>query len=679
MKKTKNEILEQSVKKDKISMKISKRIGMTTCIIFVIVAVVIAILVKVQIDNSNETELTLESQSAANELNTFFQKYVRTVENLSINPEVLTAVNSSDKNHRLSELDGWDSVFQYLVNMQKYDSENIMAVWIASIASNEVVISDGYISGSDFEITSREWYSVSQSKQSMLTKPYIDVSTGNLVVTAATPIINSSTGKVIGITGIDLQLTQVNKVLSQFKIGETGYVGMTYKDGTIMYHPSSENIQKNLSDINLSDDIINLVASESNGFVKYSYGGSGRYGYVYAIDDTGYVVFSSISASEYSESLIRMIVIMVIIFVIGTVIIFISIRKSAANITKPIEDLDVAAKELAEGNLNVQLKITTNDEIGDLGRSIQQTVSRLKVYIAYIDEVSNVLDNMAKGTLAISLKQEYTGDFRKIKDSLVNISSSLTEMITGISESSNQVSAGADDLAKASQTLAEGATLQAASVEQLVATADNILSELQISRDDALDCASESKKVNVLADNSKTQMKDMLEAMNKINETSNQVVGIIHTIEEIADQTNLLALNASIEAARAGDAGKGFAVVASEIGTLATQSAEAAANTKKLIGISIDEIKKGVTLANQVTDILETVVSGIDNVSTMVTHTADLSVQQEENMKQMQSGIDSIAQAVQDTSATAEESSATSEELAAQASVLAELIKKFKL
>ncbi len=679
MKETPRSLIEQQIKKEKISKKIASHIGTPTCVIFLVVAIIMAVIVKIQLDTSNERELTLESQSASNELNTFFQQYLKSVSHLSVNPQVLNTIADADATHSITQANDYSSVLQYMVNMQQEDSDNIMAVWIASIKANVLTQSDGYTSGSEFEITSREWYSVAQTKSPMLTKPYIDASTGQTIVSAAAPVIDSKSGKVIGMAGLDLSLAHVGEILSQCTIGDTGYVIMTASDGTIIYHPDSSLIQKSLGSLDISSNVTNLVSSGKDGFVKYSINGSTKYGFVTPIDDTGYVVFSSLSSGEYSQSLVRMIIAMVIIFTIGVGIIFVAIKTVSASITKPIETLDIAAKELADGNLDVQLEVTSNDEIGELGHSIQQTVARLKVYIAYIDEVSQVLSDMADGTLSISLKQEYTGDFSKIKDALLNISSSLTEIMTGITKSSNQVSTGSDDLARAAQTLAEGATNQAASVEELVATTDSIVTELRTSKEDALNCASEAKKVTALADSSKSQMKDMLDAMQKISETSNQVVSIIHTIEEIADQTNLLSLNASIEAARAGEAGRGFAVVASEIGTLATQSSEAAATTKQLISVSIAEIEKGVTLANQVTDTLETVVSGIDNVSTMVTHTADLSVEQEQNMKQMQEGIDSIAQAVQDTSATAQESSATSEELAAQATVLTELIKRFKL
>lgn len=679
MKETQNPAANQPPQKEKISRKIAKQIGLPTCIIFLAVAIVMAIIVKVQLDSSNEKELTLESQSASNELNTFFQQYLKSVRHLAVNPQVLSTITSADSSHNITKTKDYSSVLEYMVNMQEEDSDNIMAVWIASIDANVLTQSDGYTSGSEFQITSREWYSVAQTKSAMLTKPYVDASTGETIVSAAAPVIDSKSGKVVGVAGLDLSLAHVGEILSECTIGKTGYVIMTTSDGTIIYHPDNSLIQKSLVNLDISSNVTNLVTTGTDGFVKYSINGSNKYGFVTAISDTGYVVFSSLSSGEYSQSLVRMIVVMVLIFAIGIAVIFFAISRVSSSITKPIETLDVAAKELADGNLDVKLEVTTNDEIGDLGHSIQQTVARLKVYIAYIDEVSAVLSDMASGNLSISLKQDYTGDFSKIKDALLNISSSLTEIMTGITQSSNQVSAGSDDLAKAAQTLAEGSTTQAASVEELVATTDNIVTELQNSKNDALNCASEAKKVTALADNSKSQMKDMLEAMRKISETSNQVVGIIHTIEEIADQTNLLSLNASIEAARAGEAGRGFSVVASEIGALANQSSEAAATTKELIGVSMEEIEKGVALANQVTDTLQTVVSGIDNVSTMITHTADLSVEQEENMKQMQAGIDSIAQAVQDTSATAQESSATSEELAAQASVLTELISKFKL
>ena len=669
----------KELRRERISRKIAKKIGIPTCIIFFAVAVILALIIRSELNTANETELTLESQSAANELNTFFQQYLKSVSDLAVNPQVQAAVSESDATHPITQVDAYNTVFQYMVNMSEADQDNVMAVWIGAIDANVLAQSDGYVSDDSFDITQREWYAAATTKTAMLTKPYIDASTGQLIVSAAAPIIDPTTNEAIGVAGLDLSLSHVGEILSQCTIGKTGYVVMTTTDGTVIYHPDSSLIQQSLLDADISSNVTDLITGSKDGFVKYTLNGSTKYGYVCAIDNTGYIALSNLSASEFSASLVRTIIIMLAIFAIGIAIIFFAIVQVSAAITKPIETLDVAAQELADGNLDVQLEVTTNDEIGALGHSIQQTVERLKVYIAYIDEVAAVLADMGSGKLSIDLKQDYTGDFSKIKDALLNISASMTELLTGISESSNQVSAGADDLATASQALAEGSTTQAASVDELVNTAQNIVDELQTSKEDALNCAAEAKKVTVLADNSKAQMADMLDAMQKINDTSNQVVGIIHTIEEIADQTNLLALNASIEAARAGEAGKGFAVVASEIGSLASQSSDAATNTKQLIEISMQEIEKGVSLATQVTDTLSTVVSGIDHVSVMVTHTADLSVEQESNMKQMQIGIDHISHAVSDTAATAEESSATSEELAAQSTVLTELVQRFDL
>jgi len=171
----------------------------------------------------------------------------------------------------------------------------------------------------------------------------------------------------------------------------------------------------------------------------------------------------------------------------------------------------------------------------------------------------------------------------------------------------------------------------------------------------------------------------MREAMDKIQESSNKVVGIIKTIEDIAEQTNLLSLNASIEAARAGEAGRGFAVVAGEIGNLANESARAVNTTRDLIGVSLSEIEKGNALAKAVVDSLSQAVNKVEEVNEMIQRTAESAETQMQSVNQIRDGVEEMSQSIQDNSAMAEETSATSEELAAQAVTLNELVQMFEL
>ena len=175
------------------------------------------------------------------------------------------------------------------------------------------------------------------------------------------------------------------------------------------------------------------------------------------------------------------------------------------------------------------------------------------------------------------------------------------------------------------------------------------------------------------------KMKQMMDAMHKIHETSQQVVGIIQTIEEIASQTNLLSLNASIEAARAGEAGKGFAVVADEIGKLALESSKAASTTKDLIEVSMEEIHKGTAIAASAVDSLKESVNAVNQVNEMIQETAENAAVQAEGMEQLRTGIKEISHGIQDNSAASQETSATSEELASQAERLNQMVQKFKL
>lgn len=180
-------------------------------------------------------------------------------------------------------------------------------------------------------------------------------------------------------------------------------------------------------------------------------------------------------------------------------------------------------------------------------------------------------------------------------------------------------------------------------------------------------------------EDSKKQMAQMREAMDKIQESSKQVVGVIKAIKDIASQTNLLSLNASIEAARTGEAGKGFAVVAGEIGGLADESADAVNTTRNLINVSLDEIEKGNTIVNDVIASLDNAVERVRIANGMIQETAQVADVQMKSIDQIRDGIRDMSQVVSDNSAMAEETSATSEELAAQSVTLNELVQKFEL
>ena len=658
-------------KRKQISNEISIRILSVVITIFVIFSIVVAIMIGNISLSSQKDELELQSKAASYQLETFFKKYTTTAEQMALNPDIREILTETKSGDSIKEATLYQDVFKELQSHQATDSENILAAWIGDIDANVLTQSDGYTSDSSFDITQRDWYQVTQTGKSMLTNAYTDVSTGKLILSAAAPVYDPSGKNIVGVAGLDIALDHINELFFSYTVGDNGFVILLTSDGTIIYHPNTDYQLKTLTEIGVSDNVVNALGG-GNTAVKYTIGNKSRYGYIVDITDTDYFVLSCLPTSEYFSSL-------TICMVIGIAATVIAIRKVASAITKPISTLNDVAQELAKGNLDVSLKIHSDNELGELSDSIQLTVDRLKEYINYINEITYALNRLADGKLKFTLKYDYAGDFSKVKEGLINISESMQNIMTDIINTSSQVSAGSEDLAKAAQSIAEGATTQSASVEELVATTTAVTDQVKENTAAAQVAADETLKVTDMMRNSKDQMSLMTEAMNKITQTSNEVVGIIKTIEDIADQTNLLALNASIEAARAGEAGKGFAVVASEIGSLAEESSKAANTTKDLIGISINEIEHGNQIVNDVVTSIQEVMEAVQKVNEMISKSSETYVQQEQSMEQLEIGIEEISKGVEDNSAAAEETSATSEELAAQATTLEQLVQRFDL
>ncbi|WP_303869088.1 methyl-accepting chemotaxis protein [Acetobacterium wieringae] len=324
--------------------------------------------------------------------------------------------------------------------------------------------------------------------------------------------------------------------------------------------------------------------------------------------------------------------IMMIIFIIVGIGLAVGLGLLVANmISTPLRRMVGAAEEIANGNLDVDVKIDSRDEVGELGLAF------------------------------------------------VKMTDHINEIMTNIDSAAEQVSAGSKQIADSSMGLSQGATEQASSIEELTASIEEISAQTRLNADSAGEANELAELTRVNAVQGNNEMKRMLKSMEEINESSTNISKIIKVIDEIAFQTNILALNAAVEAARARQHGKGFAVVAEEVRNLAARSADAAKETTRMIEGSIKKVDDGTKIATTTAVALNQIVEDVAKVSSIVENIAIASNEQAIGISQINQGIMQVSEVVQMNSATSEESAAASEELSSQAELLREQAARFTL
>ncbi|MCI8875974.1 MAG: HAMP domain-containing protein [Lachnospiraceae bacterium] len=542
--------------------------------------------------------------------------------------------------------------------------------------------------GNDY--SDREYVRQAMQGNVFVSEPLISKITGELSIMVAAPLYSEGDhGKsIVGVVYFVPYETFLNDIVSAIQLGENSRAYMINKTGDTIADITLEtitvqNIEKEAeSDPSLQDlaAIHGKMRQGENGFGSYINGEDKMFAaYAPVLDTDGWSIAVTAPQINYLASTRDAMVINIAVIVVSILISVVIALTLAVNIGKPMKACVNRMKRLVEGDLDTPMpKVKNRDETGVLVRSTEALVEGLRTVI---NDISYLLNEMANQNLDVHTEHEdvYVGSFQDILQSMRNMRVELSNAMHQVNSSAEGVANASNQLSSSAQTLSQGTTEQASSVQELAARISVISEEVKNTASGALDVRSQTHQTGeeVLLCNQK--MQNLVEAMERIQASSEEIEKILKTIDDIAFQTNVLALNAAVEAARAGTAGKGFAVVAEEVRDLAGKSAEAAQNTSELIANSTEAVHMGTEIAQNTADVLLGVVNSIQSVVDAIDHIAIVSNEQSESVEQVSEGINQISQVVQSNSATAEEGAAASEQLSAEASCLKELVDQFTL
>lgn len=658
-----------------ISYKISRSLLAVLVPSLIIIIAISCVMSADTVTDLNGKVLEAQTDYAVSLVDDFFSSKVAAAKMFEESHELQEYFNAVSKPRDINEYEARETILKKLTSaLERMEEEGVLQVWVADERTDSYLLSSGEVVAAGLADT--EWYlQVCSEKKNVISEPYQDPATGKMVVSIVSPVYQHGSDGIAGFFGFDVDMDNLSQLLSAIKVGEEGYMELISNSSEYLYSDDPTVTGKNVVDLDITDDYKEKVFNGYNGKLNFDYKGSSYTSMFQNCETTGWLAVATLPLSEINATRDHLIVILVVVSIVILLVLTSLCIFMIHRMLNPLTKISSAMEEFSKGNLEVDIPIRGEDEVGRMAASVRSSIQLLK---EVIEEISGVLGEISRGNLNIEVRGSYIGDFHFIKDALEQIVSSLNDTLRQINISAEQVSGGSEQVSEGAQSLAQGASVQAGTAEELSV---NIMEISRQISSNAMHAEDVDKRVSALgkeAARSNHRMKELLAAMQDISDSSHEIVKIIKTIEDIAFQTNILSLNASVEAARAGEDGRGFAVVAGEIRNLAVKSAQASKNTAQLIGNSLDAVNNGIQIAQETADTLETATVGVREVVGAVKEISTASNEQAESVKQIMEGMEQIANVVQVNSATAQESAAASEELSAQAMLLKELIGKFQ-
>jgi len=382
----------------------------------------------------------------------------------------------------------------------------------------------------------------------------------------------------------------------------------------------------------------------------------------------------------------------------------------ARAIANPVKAMTDAMTHLAGGQLDVDIPAQgQKDEIGEMAKAVSvfkdAAVTKIRRDAELEQErkanaeaqrraeetainseremVSNSigagLAKLAAKDLTFRMTDDLPPAYRRLQENFNAALGQMEEALGDISEGARAITATTGEIAGAADDLSKRTEQQAAGLEETAAALQEITQTVRRAADGAAHAAQIVGTTKEGAEHSGAIVSQAVEAMGRIEKSSQEIAQIISVIDEIAFQTNLLALNAGVEAARAGEAGKGFAVVASEVRALAQRSAEAAKEIKNLISVSSTEVEQGVQLVGQTGAALDKIVQQVAEINRVVAEIANGAKDQATSLAEVNGALGQMDENTQKNAAMVEETTAATHSLRREIEELEQKVDGFEL
>ncbi len=526
-------------------------------------------------------------------------------------------------------------------------------------------------------LTERKLFPLLQETQNMVIDDIYE--NGDVLELAVgLPILNADSQLIYYLVG-SYNYDILSDVLSSINISANGEAFIVNTQGRIMGHRNTDLVraQADLAEYVGVEKIEKKVVSGETGVMTYENKKDTRLiGYA-SINGTDWFLAIIVPRNDFmgpaNDSIMLGIYITLgTLFAAGiyTITYASKIKNSLKGVTSRIE-------LLANGDLKTPTKISrSKDETQVLSASLSHTVESIN---GYISELSKILSRISQGDFDVSVEGDFNGDFVIMKESLNSIINSLSKMLMSVQDSSKAVLETAGIVSESAVLVHTGSSEQSDSLMVLTEETRAIEENISEVNHNTRVAGELMEKAKASMDTGDANMKNLLKAMEDINNNSLEITKVNRILENIAAQTNMLALNASVEASRAGEFGKGFAVVAAEVRELAAQSTESAKHASEVIDSSLKAIENGVIYAKQAAETF-------DDINEVTIKMTDITKQLEESVSVQKESLENMAEQIGQISNVAQrnlnssyESTTASQKLQKQAEGLQHISGQFRL